>query len=207
MCCSCETLPMNRERFLKMGAGALTGAALLGVGAREAEAAPAPDYPEGVWEPAYRGNYQNANREATSSSRDINLIVVHAYLTTPETAVHIFQNPRYDVSAHYLVGRGGGVTQCVRNEDIAYHAGHWPTNERSIGIEHCVSRDRPKNWTDELYRSSARLAAFCAKKHRIPVDREHIIPHRQVHDVTECPGRIFDLARYIRLVKYHRARL
>lgn len=202
--CSCETVPMNRERFLKMGAGALVGAALLGVGAREAEATQAPDYPAGVWEPAYQGNYTGASRER---SHPVNRIVVHRYETTPQFAAWWFQDPRANVSAHYLVGRGGRVMQCVRHEDIAYHAGHWPTNERSIGIEHCVGRDRPQNWTDDLYGGSARLAAFCAKKHRIPVDREHIVPHRQVDDRTDCPGKLFDLERYIRLVERHRARL
>ncbi len=208
MCFSCESSVMGRERFLKMGAGALAGATLIGLGARQADAVEAPDYPKATWRPAHSDNYTDANREESADSQDINLIVVHALNGEARAGVDWFQSPLATTSAHYIVGRAGNVYQCVRHEDIAWHAGNWPYNVRSIGIEHAAYHDRPRTWTDELYRSSARLAAYCCKRHRIPVDREHIIRHSRVPDGKEwCPGPAFDMDRYIRLVRNYRSRL
>ena len=35
-----------------------------------------------------------------------------------------------------MVGSAGQVAQMVPERDIAWHAGNWPYNETSIGIEH-----------------------------------------------------------------------
>ena len=63
-------------------------------------------------------------------------------------------------------------------------------NERSIGIEHEGFVDRPQDFTDAMYRSSARLTAGICARYGIPVDREHIIGHAEVPGTDHTdPGR------------------
>ena len=71
--------------------------------------------------PASSSNYTAANRPY---SHLIDKIIIHITQGSWASAINWFQNPRANVSAHYIVGRRGRVAQCVRNEDIAWHAGH-----------------------------------------------------------------------------------
>ena len=43
----------------------------------------------------------------------------------------------------------------VPDEDIAWHAGYWPYNESSIGIEHEGFVDDPGNYTSAMMAASA----------------------------------------------------
>jgi len=157
------------------------------------------DYGRAVWRPAYRGNYTQANRGAPK----IEFIIIHIAQGSYSGTINWFQNPRANVSAHYVVGRRGSVAQCVHNEDIAWHAGNWRFNRMSIGIEHAgYARNR---WTYRMYRSSAKLSAYLCKRFNIPVHRHFIRGHRSVPGVeTRCPGRGFQKHRYLRLVRHYR---
>ena len=159
----------------------------------------APDYPGAVWRPAYSGNYSNFNRER---SHNIYRLVVHVAQGSVSSAVSWFQNPRANVSAHYVVGSEGGVVQCVRHEDVAWHAGNWSYNTHSIGIEHGGYAGYRSTWTERKYRASARLAAYCCRRHNIPVNRRYIVGHNEVPGATHsCPGRYFDYAKYLGLIR------
>ena len=70
------------------------------------------------------------------------LIVLHyTAMKTAEAACARLCDPQAEVSAHYLIAETGEVTQMVREEDRAWHAGagEWQgrtdINSRSIGIE------------------------------------------------------------------------
>src|ERR671917_2554139 len=167
------------------------------------------DYRRAVWRPAYRGNYTNANRGA----RQIDLIVIHVAQGSYSGAINWFQDPRANSSAHYVVGRSGEVAQCVHNADIAWHAGHWRTNTKSIGIEHAGFVGNPNSFTRRMYRSSARLSAYLSRRFNIPVDRRYIIGHNQVPGCpgagggVSChtdPGRHWNWDRYMRLIRQYR---
>ena len=141
----------------------------------------AADYGPAKWSSAAKGNYTDASR----TRRDIDKIVIHVVQGSYSSAVNWFANPDAGVSAHYTVSKAGDIAQSVRDEDIAYHAGDWRTNKRSIGIEHEGYVDNQSSFTDDMYRASAKLAAYAVKKHRIPIDRDHIIGHV---DVPGCSG-------------------
>ena len=156
-------------------------------------------YGRAVWRPAHSGNYTNRNRGVA----DIDYIVIHIAQGSYSGTISWFQDRRANVSAHYVVGRTGRVAQCVRNEDIAWHAGNWTYNRKSIGIEHAGYAGR--RWTDSTYRSSARLSAYLCRRFNIPVDRQHIRGHGSVPGVaTRCPGRRFNRVRYLRLVRHYK---
>jgi hypothetical protein len=153
------------------------------------------DYARAAWRPAHRGNYTQRNRGAAK----IDFIVIHIAQGSYSGTISWFQDPRANASAHYVVGRGGQVAQCVRNEDVAWHAGNWTYNTKSIGIEHAGFAGA--KWPASMYRSSARLSARLCKRFNIPVDH-HIIRHRSVPGVaTRCPGRRYNRRRYLRLVR------
>ncbi|MGH3145558.1 MAG: N-acetylmuramoyl-L-alanine amidase [Rubrobacter sp.] len=167
------------------------------------------DYRNAAWRPAHGGNYTNANRGPYRISQ----IVVHVAQGSYSGTINWFQDARASSSAHYVVSRSGNVTQCVRNEDIAWHAGWWDTNRRSIGIEHAGYVGNPRSFTRRMYRSSARLSAYLCRRYNIPVDRGHIIGHNQVPGCpgagggASChtdPGRHWNWTRYINLVRHFR---
>ena len=158
------------------------------------------DYVGATWRPAYGGNYSGGfDRE-----RDANIyrLVVHVAQGTVAGTVSWFQDSRSNVSAHYVVGDRGTVVQCVRHEDVAWHAGNWTYNKHSIGIEHGGYADNRNTWTSAKYAASARLAAYCCRRHRIPVNRRYIVGHNEVPGSTHyCPGRYFDYTRYLNLIR------
>ncbi len=159
----------------------------------------ATDYQGAEWHGAAGANYTNANRER---SHYIDRLVVHVVQGTVSSAINTFQNPSSVVSAHYIVGDEGRVVQCVRHEDIAYHAGNWSYNKHSIGIEHGGWADKQATWTDAKIRSSAKLAAYCCRRHKIRVDRQHIIEHNRVPGTDHyCPGKFFPYDKYLKLVR------
>jgi N-acetyl-anhydromuramyl-L-alanine amidase AmpD len=157
------------------------------------------DYPPAPWDPASEANYTAADRP-TSHLPD--LVILHVTQTTHRNTLAVFRNPEKQVSAHYLVRSADGlVTQCVREHDIAWHAGNWEYNTRSIGIEHEGWVDEPSYFTDAMYEQSARLTAAICAKYGIPADLDHIIGHHEVPGTDHTdPGPHWDWRRYIRLV-------
>jgi N-acetyl-anhydromuramyl-L-alanine amidase AmpD len=108
------------------------------------------------------------------------------------------------------VDYNGTVYQCVRERDVAWQGGHWPYNQRSIGIEH-AGYDEKNDVTDSEYHASARLAAHICQRFNIPIDRKHIIAHNEVpgcpnsggggFNCHTCPGDHWDWRRYMRLIR------
>jgi hypothetical protein len=89
----------------------------------------------------------------------------------------------------------------VREKDIAYHAGNWDYNTKSIGIEHEGFVDDPSWYTDAMYRASAALTRNVCLKYGIPMDRTHIIGHYQVPGTTHTdPGPNWNWTYYMQLV-------
>jgi N-acetyl-anhydromuramyl-L-alanine amidase AmpD len=188
----------GRRRILRGVALAAVPYALLPRPTADART-PAPDHPSAQWQPANSANYTVAD---SSVVRPIDLVVVHVTQTSYANALAVFHNPKKAVSSHYLVRSADGhVAQCVRESDIAWHAGNWDRNVRSIGIEHEGWVDRPGHFTDVLYERSARLTAAICTRHGIPKDRAHIIGHYEIPGTDHTdPGPHWDWRRYLRLV-------
>jgi N-acetylmuramoyl-L-alanine amidase len=167
------------------------------------------DYGGADWRPASPRNYTNAHRGAAK----IDLIVIHVAQGSYSATINWFQNPSARASAHYVVGHKGAVAQCVHNADIAWHAGWWKTNKKSIGIEHEGYIGNPRSFTKRMYHSSARLSAYLCRRFNIPVDRRHIIGHNEVPgcpgpgggiDCHTDPGRYWNWNKYIHLIKRYK---
>ncbi|GII88989.1 hypothetical protein Ssi03_69790 [Sphaerisporangium siamense] len=164
--------------------------------ALDLNAAAAPDYPDGSWVAAGSGNYTASSRP---SSYAIDRVVIHITQGSYAGTISWFQNPSAQVSAHYVVrSSDGAVTQMVRDKDVAWHAGNWDYNTRSIGIEHEGYVTDASWYTDAMYRGSAALTRYICDKYGIPKDRAHIVGHSEVPGATHTdPGPYWNWTTYM----------
>jgi N-acetyl-anhydromuramyl-L-alanine amidase AmpD len=188
---------IGRRRLLQGAALAAMPTALMT--ASPAKALQAVDYPAAASFPASTSNYTASNRPTTYT---IDYVVIHVTQEYWSDAIAIFQDPSAQVSAHYVVrSKDGHIAQCVREHDVAWHAGNWDYNTHSIGIEHEGWVDQPQYFTDALYESSAKVTASVCARYGIPISTTHIIGHSDVPGATHTdPGPYWDWARYINLV-------
>ncbi|MER6911830.1 N-acetylmuramoyl-L-alanine amidase [Streptomyces sp. NPDC000594] len=157
------------------------------------------DHRGAEWTAASRANWRLADRP---DDFRIDRVIIHVVQGSYPTALRVFKNPGHGAATHYVVRKDGHVAQMIRELDVAFHAGDRGFNERSIGIEHEGFVDRPQDFTEAMYRGSARLTAGICVRYGLPVDREHIIGHVEVPGTDHTdPGPHWDWDRYLRLVK------
>lgn len=125
----------------------------------------------------------------------IDRIIIHTMVGTAESANARFNNCSSVVSAHYGVLVTGGIWHWVNDDMVAYHAGNYAMNQRSIGIEHEDKGNYNGVRPDNLYNSSAELVADICKFYGIPCDRQHILKHSEVK-ATGCPDAL-DIDRIV----------
>jgi N-acetylmuramoyl-L-alanine amidase len=140
-------------------------------------------------------------------------IVVHIMEGTLAGTDSWFRSTRSNVSAHYGIGQNGVVHQYVAEGDTAWHAGRthnctWKgkrtgvnPNANTIGIEHEGQAHTP--WSDTMYETSAALIAEIANRWAIPLDRDHIVGHREIYGLKTCPGSEVDLETLVELARIH----
>jgi N-acetyl-anhydromuramyl-L-alanine amidase AmpD len=77
-------------------------------------------------------HYTNATRD----ENDVYLLILHSSSSrgTAEEMRQYFARGERQVSYHYIIDAQGHTVVSVDPQDIAYHAGNWDTNKRSIGI-------------------------------------------------------------------------
>lgn len=156
------------------------------------------DYPGAVWQPADYNNYTDERRPA---SHPIYYIVIHDTESSCASAVSWFQNPAAQASAQYVVCRDGTVIQMVHNRDIAWHAGNYPINQESIGIEHEGYADG-NYYTRAQYIASAALVSYLCDEYGIDPNRGVIFGHENVpHAQHVDPGPSWNWNYYMQQVR------
>lgn len=124
-------------------------------------------------------NYTDASRTS-----GVDRIVLHTTQGSYSSCINWFKNCGASASAHYVVRSSDGqVTQMVDEQDIAWHAGNWSMNQRSVGVELEGFIDQPDAWyTDAMYRSAADLVRDVCDRNGFPCDRAHVLGHHEVPD-------------------------
>lgn len=130
-----------------------------------------------------------------TSRAKVDRIVIHTMVGTVNGAAARFAGKGNQVSAHYGVGYDGKLYHWLEETFTAYHAGNYPMNQRSIGIEHEDMGNYNSPRPDALYETSAKLVADICKYYNIPIAREYIIKHSDVI-ATGCPDSL-DIDRII----------
>lgn len=112
-------------------------------------------------------------------------------------AISWFHNSAARASAHFVIRHSDGqITQCVRTQDMAWHAGATGhhNNQRSIGVEHEATLANPSQWQSApMLNASATMAKYFCGQHAIartrslPGIRGH---HEMPGTATACPGNL-----------------
>src|SRR5204862_7583397 len=99
-------------------------------------------------------NYTHAQRKL----RQIRFIVIHVSEGSFPGTVSWLRDPRAHASVNFVVSRTGAVQKLVPLHDIAWHAGNWAYNVRSIGIENEGYVDDPAGFPLSEYKATATIA-------------------------------------------------
>jgi hypothetical protein len=162
------------------------------------------------------GDYGNHDLGDRPVSQSIKYIVIHDTEGTWDGVLNLVQDPTYVSWNYTLRSTDGHIAQHVKAKDVAWHAGNWYINAKSIGLEHEGFLTSPDTWyTEEMYRASARLVRYLSRKYDIPLDRQHILGHDNVPGPTTStvpgmhtdPGPYWDWRHYFALLgrPFHRS--
>jgi hypothetical protein len=152
------------------------------------------------------GHYDLANRPA---EQKIRFIVIHDTEGDYQHVLDLTQDPNYAASWQYTLRNSDGhIAQHIKAKDVAWQAGNWYINAKSIGLEHEGYAARGTWYSEAMYRQSAKLVKFLAGKYDIPIDRQHILSHDTVPGPLPAniptmhwdPGPFWDWARYFELL-------
>ncbi|MEU3791426.1 N-acetylmuramoyl-L-alanine amidase [Streptomyces fructofermentans] len=185
-----------------------------GLRAADAEGTECPKSVSCEWIPApYEefgdGDYGNHDLGDRPAAQSIEYIVIHDTEGAWNGVLAMVQDPTYVSWQYSLRSTDGHIAQHVKAKDVAWHAGNWYVNAKSIGLEHEGFLTAPDTWyTEAMYRSSARLVKYLARKYDIPLDRQHILGHDTVPGPTAAnvpsmhtdPGPYWDWRHYFALL-------
>ncbi|GAB3421328.1 N-acetylmuramoyl-L-alanine amidase [Flindersiella endophytica] len=152
------------------------------------------------------GHYDLADRP---KSQKIRYIIIHDTEGSYPGVINLTQDPNYAASWQYTMRNSDGhIAQHLKAKDVAWQAGNWYINAKSIGIEHEGWAARGTWYSEVMYRTSAKLVRYLAGKYGIPIDRQHILGHDNVPGVTTAnipnmhwdPGPYWDWAHYFALM-------
>lgn len=136
-------------------------------------------------------NMMNANFDR----KPIDRILIHHNAGTNDEAARRtwYKSTGVGTSAHYQI-TPDKTWGCVGENAVAFHAGNYEMNQRSIGIEHLNSTGAP-SWliAEETYKRSAKLIADISKRLNIPIDTEHVLPHRAISPSLCLPENYTEL--------------
>jgi len=149
------------------------------------------------------GYIQSPNRWTGRKGYRPEAIVIHICDGSYTGAHAWLLNPASKVSAHYIVRKDGCYDQLVKFEDTAWHCGvvvrpTWKLlkpgvnpNLYTLGIEIALRADEPP--TQKTIHKVVGLVRYLAGKFEIPIDRDHIIGHREIDAAKTCPGKFIDV--------------
>ena len=89
------------------------------------------------------------------------------------------------IGYHYVIRKDGTVEQGRPHWTVGAHA--YGENGHTIGIHVCGNFEEAEP-TDEQIESLAMLLANVCTDYGLPIDRDHIVGHRELMP-TACPGR------------------
>ena len=144
-------------------------------------------------------NFSPNYSKKTRRNKDIKFVIIHyTGMQSEIESIEKLQNPKYEVSCHYLISRNGSVIQMVSDRNIAWHAGKskWKRfinlNKYSIGIE-LVNKGHQfgyQNFSSKQIKSLIKLCKNLQKKYFIK--KENFLGHADIAPLRKKdPGEKF----------------
>ncbi|WP_373687042.1 N-acetylmuramoyl-L-alanine amidase [Streptomyces lunaelactis] len=155
------------------------------------------------------GDYGNHDLGNRPGSQSVKYIIIHDTEGSWDTTLKLVQDPAYVSWQYTLRSSDGHIAQHVPLKDVAWHAGNWYVNAKSVGLEHEGFLVAPDAWyTEAMYRTSARLVRYLSQRYDVPLDRQHILGHDNVPGTTKAtiagmhtdPGPYWDWSHYFQLL-------
>ena len=133
------------------------------------------------------------------NSKEINFIIFHyTGMQSEIESIKRLKSTKAKVSCHYLINRSGNITQMVKDNKSAWHAGKskWKKfnnlNKKSIGIELVNKGHRLgyEKFTNMQIQSLIKLSLFLKKKYKIK--KENFLGHSDIAPLRKKdPGEKF----------------
>ena len=139
--------------------------------------------------------------------KDIKFVIIHyTGMQSEIESLKRLKDPKYMVSCHYIISRTGKVTQMVREENIAWHAGKskWKKyknlNNFSIGIE-LVNKGHQFGYQNFSHQQISSLTKLCKKiKKKYLIRKENFLGHSDIAPLRKVdPGEKFPWKKLSRL--------
>jgi N-acetyl-anhydromuramyl-L-alanine amidase AmpD len=138
------------------------------------------------------------NKEIGRRGQKVKAFIIHRTEGSFKGSLEWCKNTDAQVSYHYIINETGEVHELVDPENIAWHAGLMKNPQEvakylgpnanicSIGIALSgFSKDSP---TIEQITACAILVRELAKKYKIKLDTNTILPHNAIRSDKICPG-------------------
>lgn len=137
--------------------------------------------------PAAASNYSNS-----SYRKKITNVCLHhmAGVLTAKQCGDIFARNGKKVSAHYGIGSDGKIGGYVDETCVAWHAGNWPENQCSVGIE-ISNSSLGGDWpvSDQSLQLAIKLVADIMKRNGIKsAVKGKTLTWHSMYVATTCPG-------------------
>lgn len=158
-----------------------------------------PTYPGASWW------HHSPNSDPRRAGDKVQYFVIHHVAATSSVAQlrDRFMKPNdNNVSPNWLVGADGSVSEIVPPDKFrAWTSGQFDYN--AVTVETQNTSGGP-NWgiSEESHVAIAKLVAWASKRYGFPIDRKHVIGHREVPgQATICPGPSMDIDKIVRYAK------
>ncbi len=140
-------------------------------------------------------NYSKKSR----NRKDIKFIIIHyTGMQSEIESIKRLKDPKYKVSCHYLINRKGNITQMVKDQNVAWHAGKskWKNffnlNKNSIGIE-LVNKGHQYGYQNFSKKQIYSLIQLCKNlKKKYAIKKENFLGHSDIAPLRKTdPGEKF----------------
>jgi N-acetylmuramoyl-L-alanine amidase len=129
-------------------------------------------------------------------------VVIHGtWMRSDDEAIARLRDPAAEVSAHYVITRGGELVQLVSEKYSAWHAGlsHWDgiknLNDWSIGIE--LGNDGREPYGEAQYATLIALLKDIQLRHKA-ITPQNVLGHEDIAPGRKTdPGKHFDWNRLV----------
>lgn len=156
-------------------------------------------YPESVW-----WDHSSNSSPRRPGDKVQYFVIHHAAATTSVVGLRDrFMNANdRKVSPNWLIGADGSVSEIVPPDNFrAWTSGAFDYNAVTVETQN-TSGD--PNWgiSEASHIAIAKLVAWASKRYGFPIDRTHVIGHRETPGAaTVCPGPSMNLDRIVELAK------